>query len=124
GVLAKRWAMVTSFLEITIQRRWNGIWPVVAEHHRPDTLLPVRSEGKLEIAGEPPDPLPRTYGEALGRALLCDGMRDALVRARNDAPGGAVRVLVFVEAEELKAWRWEWLCAPLEDDRWEFLSLD
>jgi hypothetical protein len=32
--------------------------------------------------------------------------------------------LVFVEAEELKTWRWEWLCAPANDGRWDFLSLD
>ena len=34
------------------------------------------------------------------------------------------QMLVFVEAEDLKTWRWEWLCAPIDGDRWDFLSLD
>jgi hypothetical protein len=35
-----------------------------------------------------------------------------------------VRVLVFVEAKELKTWRWQWLCAPIDGNDWDFLSLD
>jgi WD40 repeat protein len=109
-------------LEITIQRRVGGGWPVVAEHHRPETLLPVRSEGRLEL-DEPSSADARAYGRALGRALFRDAIRDAFVRARGDQPDG-VRVLLFVEAEDLKAWRWEWLCAPGNGTAWDFLSLD
>lgn len=47
-------------------------------------------------------------------------MRDAFVRARDEG----VRVLLFVEAEELKKWRWERLCGPVDADVWDFLSLD
>jgi hypothetical protein len=53
-----------SVLEITIQRRVGDAWPVVAEHHRADTLLPVRSEGRFDIS-EPSGPDPRTYGTQL-----------------------------------------------------------
>jgi hypothetical protein len=110
-------------LEITIQRRVGGRWPVVAERHRPETLLPVRSEGWLELADEPSSSLARTYGTALGQALLRDAIRDALIQARSDQPDG-VRVLLFIEADELKAWRWEWLCAPVDSTTWDFLGLD
>ena len=91
-------------LEITIQRRVDGGWPVVAERHKPGTLLPVRSEGRLESAGEPSSSGARAYGTTLGCMLFRDAIRDAFVQARSDQPDG-VRVLVFVEAEELKAWR-------------------
>jgi WD40 repeat protein len=115
---------MASFLEITIQRRSTGCWPVVTEDHRPDALLPIRSNGELELPGEPPSTLPREYGVALGKALFRNDIYKALVRARTEGHDGSTRVLVFVEDEKLKAWRWEWLCAPLEDGRWDFLSLD
>jgi hypothetical protein len=114
---------MASTLEITIQRRLEDTWPVIAEHHRAGTLLPIRSEGKLKVLSEPSEPLPRAYGTALGQALFCEEIRDAFVRACNEGPDAA-RVLVFVEAEELKTWRWEWLCAPIGGGRWDFLSLD
>ena len=96
---------------------------MVVEHHRPGTLLPVRSEGRFQLASEPMDATRRSYGSSLGQALFRDAVRDAFVRARNEGPDG-VRVLVFVESEELKSWRWEWLCGPVDGDVWDFLSLD
>lgn len=96
---------------------------MVVEHHRAGTLLPVRSEGRLHMASEPIDANRRSYGSTLGQALFRDAVRDAFVRARSEGPDG-VRVLVFVESEELKIWRWEWLCGPVEGDIWDFLSLD
>lgn len=63
----------------------------------------------------------RAYGTALGKALFRDDIRAALGHTRAEGVGG--RVLLFVEAEELKSWRWEWLCAPTDGD-WDFLSLD
>jgi hypothetical protein len=71
--------VVASALEITIQRRLDGAWPVVAEYHRPGTLLSVRSEGRLELASEPSSPDPRTYGTELGQALFREAIRDAFV---------------------------------------------
>jgi WD40 repeat protein/energy-coupling factor transporter ATP-binding protein EcfA2 len=112
-----------STLELTIQRRLDGTWPVVVEHHRPGALLPVRSEGRLPLAGEPVYGTPRSYGTALGQALFRDAVRDAFVRARTQDSDDA-RVLIFIEAEDLKNWRWEWLCGPNDNGVWDFLSLD
>jgi WD40 repeat protein len=110
-------------LEITIQRRVDGGWPVVAERHNVGTLLPVRSEGRLELVDEPSSSVARTYGTTLGQMLFRDAIRDAFVQVRSDQSDGA-RVLLFVEADELKSWRWEWLCAPVDSISWDFLSLD
>jgi hypothetical protein len=115
--------MASSTLEITIQRGNAGSWPVVVEDHRSGTLLPVRSEGRFRLASEPISSIPHNYGAALGKGLFKDSIRDAFVRARNESAASA-RVLLFVEAEELKSWRWEWLCGPLDGNRWDFLSLD
>jgi hypothetical protein len=110
-------------LEITIQRGGGGVFPIVAEHHRPGALLPVRSEGVLELAAEPSNSIPHTYGVALGQAVFRGAIRDAFVRTRASQTDG-MRILLFVEAAELKAWRWEWLCAPVDSTAWDFLSLD
>jgi hypothetical protein len=117
--------MADPLVYITIQRRReDGVWPVVAVRVRPGRQLPVRSEGRLELAEEPPSILPRAYGAALGQALFCGSLRDAFMGALNGASDGTARVLLFVEAEELRTWRWEWLCAPLDGQRWGFLSLE
>jgi hypothetical protein len=108
-------------LEITIQRRVGGGWPVVAERHRFGTVLSLRSEGRLEL-DEPSNSSPRVYGTRLGQALLRDAIRDSFVQARSEQPDG-VRVLLFIEADDLKSWRWEWLCAPV-DSTWDFVSQD
>ena|ERR1700730_14413727 len=110
-------------LEITVQREIDGTWPVVAEHHRHGMLLPIRSEGRLDLTGEPTTEIPQLYGEQLGRALFQKNIRDAFVRARTDEPDG-LRVLLSVEPDELKIWRWEWLCGPMDAACWNFLSLD
>jgi hypothetical protein len=36
-------------LEITIQRKAGGSWPVVVEQHASGVFLPVRDEGALEL---------------------------------------------------------------------------
>jgi len=109
-------------LEITIQRRTEAGWPVVAEHHRPGILLPVRSEGVMALESEPLETRPRLYGTAVGEALFTGVVRDAFVRARSNSDG--LRVLLCIEPQELKSWRWEWLCAPIDSDFWDFLNLD
>lgn len=114
---------MSSIFEITVQRRVDGVWPVVVEDHRAGSLLPVRSEGRLALAEEPVCGSAPEYGTALGQALFRDTIRDAFIRARTDTTDG-MRVLVFVEDQELKKWRWERLCAPLDGDRWDFLTLD
>lgn len=44
---------MTNILEITIQRRAYGVWPVLVEYHRVGSLLPVRSEAWVELVEEP-----------------------------------------------------------------------
>lgn len=72
------------------------------------------------------DLTPVDYGTVLGQALFRGAIRDALFWARGEASAwdSTVRVLVSVEAVELTGLHWEWLCSPLEDGRWELLSLD
>jgi len=68
---------MTNTLEITIQRRADGAWPVVVEDHRAGSLLSVRSEGQLELGEEPAESSAIDYGTALGRGLFRDSIRDA-----------------------------------------------
>jgi WD40 repeat protein len=113
-----------NILEITIQRGSGDAWPVAAEHSTSGAFLPVRSEGVLQIdlAELRAQVDPRGYGTLLGRALFRDEVRDAFVRARAESDG-TLRLLLFVEADDLKTLRWERLCAPL-DAGWDFLALD
>ena len=110
-------------LEITIQRRGEAGFPVVAELTT-SGQMPTRSEGLLLLDRVELlvllDPL--AYGTLLGQGVLSRGVRDAFVRARSG--GETVHVLLFVEAPELRDLRWERLCAPLDDDRWDFLARD
>src|SRR5215210_6224790 len=98
--------------EITVQRKMGDGWPVV-EHGSSDTSLAVRVEGVLqldqtELLGEGK---PKAYGTLLGKALFRDDVRDAFVRAVPTGPE-RLHVLLFVEAPDLRALRWERLCAP------------
>lgn len=58
----------------------------------------------------------------MGQALFRDDVRDAFVRARAESDDN-LRVLLFVEADDLRVLRWERLCAPI-DGGWNFLALD
>jgi WD40 repeat protein len=111
--------------EITIQRAVDGGWPVVAEYSRGDGFLAQRAEGRLaiepatlDVAGDQ-----RAYGLQLGRALFRDGVRDLLSQAAADGDD-PLRVLLAVEALDLRAMHWERLCAPRGGDAWDFLALD
>ncbi len=57
----------------------------------------------------------------LGKALFQGALQDAFVRALASS-GDDLRVLLFVEDERLKQWRWERLYAPLDGD-WQPLML-
>ena len=110
--------------EITIQRKSGDGWPVVVEHSKAGVFLPVRSEGLLQL-----DQIelrmqtgPLDYGILLGQALFRDDVRDAFARARAESADN-LRVLLFVEADDLRTLRWERLCAPL-NGTWDFLALD
>ena len=58
----------------------------------------------------------------LGKALFQENIRDAFVQALRESDGG-LRVLLFIEAPDLRTWRWERLCAPF-DGTWDFLALN
>ncbi|MBD2494307.1 SUMF1/EgtB/PvdO family nonheme iron enzyme [Nostoc sp. FACHB-280] len=115
--------------EITIQRKSGDRWPIVAEHSRPGELLPIRSEGTLVVTLEDVQQLtsllgrPKDYGTVLGKALFQGQIRDAFVSALRESEN-PLRVLLFLEAadSELKFWRWERLCAPIDGD-WQLLAL-
>lgn len=115
-----------AILEITLQRKSvrDETWPVVMEAHQPQGQLPLRSEGRLALDLDELNRLsdPRTYGIYLGEALFQGSLRDAFVRAQSGEADGD-RVLLFVEAAELRGLRWERLCAPF-DGNWDFLLLN
>ena len=110
--------------QITIERRSGNAWPVVAEYGRPGAFLPIRNEGilRLDQVALTAQGSPRDYGTFLGQALFRDDVRDAFVRARAESDDN-LRVLLFVEADDLRVLRWERLCAPI-DGGWNFLALD
>src|SRR4051812_17954295 len=113
-------------LEITVQRRLDGSWPVVAEYSRTALEPPTRVDGTLLL-----DPAallaasaPRAYGTVLGQALFQGDVGRLFDIARADNPA-CVRVLLAVEVPELKGWHWERLCAPVDlGGHWDFLALD
>ena len=109
--------------EITVQRCVGGYAPVVAEFNQGGGL-PVRNEGRLELAEEMLNAqvTPLDYGRVLGKALFRDDIRDAFTRALSQA-GDRLHVLLFVEDGQLTAWHWERLAAPT-DGGWDFLSLN
>jgi hypothetical protein len=110
--------------QITIQRKSGDSWPVVVEESREGVFLPVRKEGLLKIEEAEPlgQPTPKDYGTVLGKALFQENIRDAFVQSLRES-GDCLRVLLFVEAPDLRTWRWERLCAPL-DTTWDFLALN
>jgi WD40 repeat protein/energy-coupling factor transporter ATP-binding protein EcfA2 len=111
-------------LEITIQHKRGNAWPVVIEHGRSGVFLPVRSEGVLHLDQTEllAQVTPRDYGTLLGQAFFRDEIRDAFVRALANS-GEDLRVLLYVEADDLRTLRWERLCAPV-DIGWDFLALN
>ena len=114
-------------LEITVQRKSGASWPVVVEYSRAG-LLPTRSEGILEFGEESVQQLtgllgqPREYGVRLGKALFQEAVRDAFVGALRESED-RLRVLLCIEAEDLRTLRWERLGAPI-DGNWGVLAQD
>jgi len=114
-------------LEITIQRRTEERWPLVAEQLQPG-LLPTRSEGLLTLSQAVllAQLTPRAYGTALGQAIFQGQIRDAFAGALAESADG-IRLLLFVEADDLRQLRWERLCAPFiqgSETHWDFLTLN
>jgi WD40 repeat protein/formylglycine-generating enzyme required for sulfatase activity len=115
-------------LEIIVQRKSGTSWPVVVEYSRAGVLLPSRSEGVLEVGEERDQQLtsllgqPRDYGIQLGQALFRQNVRDAFVGALRESED-QLRVLLCIEAEDLRSLRWERLGAPI-DGGWGVLAQD
>ena len=111
--------------EITLQRRLDDGWPVVVEQAAEEAPCPARRgqprarPGRAAGAGGRPQGL----RHALGQALFRDDVRDAFAPRGRPRDADALRVLLDVEAPDLRALRWERLCAPL-DGGWQFLALD
>jgi hypothetical protein len=72
--------------EITLQRKIGLDWPAVSISYRPGDFLPVRSESRLQLdlADLLRTSSSKDYGQALGKALFRDDLRDALAQARED----------------------------------------
>ena len=114
--------------EITIQRKADQSWPLVIRHIPGERALALWSRGTLEIDPkklESLSPTSREFGQSLGKALFRDDIRDAFVRAVAEAKAAddSLRVLLFVEAEDLRTLHWEQLYAPL-DRGWDYLLLN
>src|SRR5271165_7022830 len=95
----------------------RGRWQVVAEVPQDGSLTAARYRELIEFDLEALIQLDRkAYGEQLGRWLFSGGIGQAF----GDALGRAIssrerlRVLLEVEAEELRSVHWERLCAPLD----------
>jgi hypothetical protein len=119
-------------LEIIVQRKTESGWPVVVEESSPDSLSPLRHETSLTLT---PDDLtalllrlrdsqidPAGYGAELGRFLLQGDVRAAFDRARASSPNG-MRVLLTIEADDLRPWHWERLCVP-DNGHWDLIGLE
>jgi energy-coupling factor transporter ATP-binding protein EcfA2 len=109
--------------QITIQRQVSEGWPVVVEQMAPGQFLPVRHESlvRLDVNALRSQPTSLEYGTALGKAIFSGATHGAFLQALA-ASGNALRVLLCVEADELKSLRWQMLCGPL-DNEWSFLAL-
>src|SRR5262245_42135532 len=117
-----------STFKITIQRKTDARWLVVVEQYQWGDFLSIRSEGTLalqddfrtELLGMEYDP--QAYGMILGQALFHGSIRDALMQARARSVE-RIRVLLVVEAPELKPLRWERLCAPVrQGSGWRLMA--
>ncbi len=109
--------------EIIVQRKGAVGWPVVVEQSAPGQFLPMRTEGllRLDLKALLAQGTPLEYGTVLGQGLFAGPVRDAFVQALA-ASANALRVLLCVEADDLKTLHWQRLCGPL-DGGWSFLCL-
>lgn len=102
-------------LEIVTQRKTEDGWPVVADFNQSGEFLPRRWEGMLQIDEQKliaSQINPLAYGTILGESLFRDSIRDALREARALSPE-RLRVLLVIEAPDLRPWHWENLCGPV-----------
>jgi WD40 repeat protein/energy-coupling factor transporter ATP-binding protein EcfA2 len=112
-------------LEITIQRNKEKSWPVILTRTRTRDFLPVRTDGtfSLDIETFLQDAFSPEYGQMLGQAFFQGKIKDAFISALTSARAASesLRLLLFIEAEDLRELRWERLTAPI-DDGWVSLA--
>jgi WD40 repeat protein/ABC-type oligopeptide transport system ATPase subunit len=121
-----------SIFEIQIRKRGTGDdWSVECIHrlntspnHLHGTFRLEKRDELNELADAPKKS--EEYGERLGEALFKeDVIRTEFTTAvRNGTDKNPLRVLLYIEDEELKNLRWEKLRFPLEDKSWSFLRFD
>lgn len=105
--------------ELTIQRCLEfDVFPVVVELTVAGQALPLRSEGRLTLSAVDLEELgtktrAADYGAFLGGALFTGEVLRAFDRAVAQV-GGRMNVLLSIEAPELRALHWEWLCIPID----------
>jgi len=111
--------------EITIQRKSGNAWPIVIRHQTDEYDLITWAYGSFELDLQKLIPISSTskeYGTLLGKALFRDDIRDTFVQAMSSQQ--ALRVLLIIEAEDLRILHWEQLCAPFPAKRWDSLLLN
>lgn len=121
-----------SVFEIQIRQSRPGEYCSVECIHRKLNYSPNHLHGKFWL--EKRDELDKLaddttqseeYGKRLGEALFKDEVRDEFAAAvREGSDKNPLRVLLYIEDEELKSLRWEKLCTPKENKSWFFLRLD
>ncbi|MEW6497379.1 MAG: CHAT domain-containing protein, partial [Cyanobacteriota bacterium] len=119
--------------EITVQRKVSDRCTVIVEYTLSDTLLPIRAEGEFSVDLEElrRQATPLEYGTILGEALFRDKVLRAFDRARAESQRNeeGLRILLFIEDQELRTLRWERLCISTDDSwsldgAWDFLALN
>ena len=114
--------------EITVQRQAVGTWPVVVRYQPSSGELTQWRWGRLALDLNDMVALfhsEKQYGELLGRALFREEIREAFVHAvaAVTSVDESLRVLLIVEADDLRHLHWEQLHAPL-DGVWDYLLLN
>lgn len=114
--------------ELTIHNKHEGYWPVVVREQAGAAALTLWANGVFDLDLKQLDlllPADNQYGTLLGKNLFRDEVRDAFARAMAEAKTAneSLRVLLIVEADDLRGLHWEQLCAPL-DRGWDYLLLN
>jgi len=109
---------------ITLRPKVGPAWPVLAEQWAAGSADAGRDDG--EFALDPVELLQhepgREYGEVLGRGLFRSDILEAFVAALARS-GDCLHVQMFVDAPDLRAIRWQYLCGRL-DREWRILARD
>ncbi|MBX9253028.1 CHAT domain-containing protein [Desmonostoc muscorum CCALA 125] len=126
--------IIFDLLEITIQHKKETFWPVIAEYRRKGEFFAKRYEGKLQLNVNEllTQVTPLNYGKVLGAALFQGSIKTSYTTAlsMSSSSNKLLRILLFIEAEDLRTYRWERLCISTnnqwdinDEENWDFLVL-